>query len=163
MLLLIENLRDDLAADAQGADPQWRVRESLQRGLVVLQTMVRQLDHRDLDDPGHAARFVAQALAGTEPEQTAALLDSTGLRDRDRSDEHATRTTLVAHLVYELLGSMTPRGVQMWFDTRMPQLAGRTPRQLVDENSDLHRPALISLARAGRGQTDRAGTALRAA
>ncbi|HWK29384.1 MAG TPA: hypothetical protein VNS09_22665 [Solirubrobacter sp.] len=165
LLLLVERLRDELDADRTGTDPEWRVREVLQRMLVVLRAMVRQLEHNELDRPEHAARFVAQALADVEVGQVAALLDTSPRMVANYRRGHVgqlrknpARVTLVAQLVHELLGSMTARGVLLWFDAR--QLDGRTPRELIDEDPATHRAALIALARGGRAQTDRGGARL---
>lgn len=162
LLLLVERLRDELEADTGGTDPEWRVREVLQRMLVVLRAMVRQLEHNGLDRPEEAARFVARALADVEVGQVASLLDiSPRMVTNYRKGEvgqirkHPARVTLVAQLVNELLGSMTPRGALLWFDARV--LDGRTPRELIDEDAATHRQALIALARSGRAQSDRGG------
>jgi hypothetical protein len=159
LLLLMERLRDEIDADTDGMDPEWRVREVLQRTLVVLRAMVRQLEHNELDRPERAAAFVAQALADVEVGQVAALLDITPRMVANyRNGEVGTlrknpaRVTLVAQLVNELLGSMTERGALLWFDARM--LDGRTPRELIDEDPATHRQPLMSLARGGRAQTD---------
>jgi hypothetical protein len=162
LLLLVERLRDELEADTEGTDPEWRVREVLQRMLVVLAAMVRQLEHNELDRPELAARFVAQTLADVEVGQVASLLDiSTRMVTNYRKGEvgqirkNPARVTLVAQLVYELLGSMTARGALLWFDARM--LEDRTPRELIDEDPATYRQPLIALARGGRAQTDRGG------
>jgi hypothetical protein len=170
LLLLVERLRDDLEADPTATDPEWRVRETLQRMLVVLRAMVRQLEHNELDRPEEAASFVAQALSDVEVGQVAALLDTSNrmVTNYRRGEvgqirKNPARVTLVGQLVYELLGSMTPRGALLWFDARLPQLGDRTPRELVDEDPATHRAALMSLARGGRAQTDRGGAAYGAA
>jgi len=162
LLLLVERLRDELEADPQGTDPEWRVREVFQRMLIVLQAMVRQLEHNELDRPERAAHYVAQALADVEVGQVASLLGIsprmvTNYRKGDVAQvrKSPARITLVAQLVYELLGSMTPRGALLWFDARM--IDGRTPRELIDEDPATYRETLIALARGGRGQTDRGG------
>jgi len=59
---------------------------------------------------------------------------------------------LKPQLVNELLGSMTERGTLLWFDARM--LAGRTPRELIDEDPVTHRRSLMALARGGRMESD---------
>lgn len=166
LLLLVERLRDELAADADATDPQWRVREVLQRMLVVLRAMVRQLMHNAIDQPVQAARFVAETLADVEVVEVGRLLDTTPrMVGNYRKGEVAqirknpARVTLVGQLVYELRGSMTSRGVLLWFDARTPELGDRTPRELLDEDPATHRPALISFARGGRAQTDRGGVA----
>jgi hypothetical protein len=160
LLLLMERLRDEIDADADGTDPEWRVREVLQRAVVVLRAMIRQLEHNELDRPEQAAAFVAQALADLEVGQVAALLDITPrMVTNYRKGEvgalrkNPARVTLVAQLVNELLGSMTERGALLWFDARM--IGGRTPRELIDEDAITYRQPLISLARGGRAQTDR--------
>jgi hypothetical protein len=159
LLLLMERLRDEIDADADGSDPEWRVREVLQRAVVVLRAMVRQLEHNELDRPEHAAAFVAQALADVEVGQVATLLGITPrMVTTYRKGEvgalrkNPARVTLVAQLVYELLGSMTERGALLWFDARM--IGDRTPRELIDEDPVTYRQPLMSLARGGRSQTD---------
>jgi hypothetical protein len=161
LLLLMERLRDEMEADPDGSDPEWRVREVLQRALVVLRAMDRQLEHNELDRPEQAAQFVAQALADVEVAQVAKLLGtSPRMVVNYRNGEVGTlrknqaRVTLVAQLVNELLGSMTERGALLWFDARL--LDGRTPRELIDEDPVTHREALMRLARGGRMQTDQA-------
>ncbi len=162
LLLLVERLRDELQTDTTDSDPEWRVREVLQRVLVVLHAMVRQLEHNELDRPERAASFVAKALADVEVGQVATLLGTSprmvsnyreGKVGQIRKDP--ARITLVAQLVNELLGSMTPRGALLWFDARL--LDGRTPRELIDEDPATYRAPLIALARGGRAQTDRGG------
>jgi hypothetical protein len=164
LLLLVESLRDEVAADDDATDPEWRVREVLQRMLVVLRAMVRQLMHNAIDRPEQAAQFVAEALIDVEVSEVAALLDTSARMVRNyRKGEvgqirkNPNRVTLVGQLVYELHSSMTPRGVLLWFDAPMPALDGRTPRQLLDEDPVAHRPVLITLARGGRAQTDQGG------
>lgn len=166
LLLLVERLRDDMEADPDAIDPEWRIRETLQRMLVVLNAMVRQLSHNELDRPEQAARFVAEALADVEVGQVAQLLStSSRMVTNYRKGEvgqirkNTARVTLVAQLVHELLGSMTARGVLLWFDARLPQLSGRTARELIDEDPATHRQGLIALARGGRAQLDRGGAA----
>jgi hypothetical protein len=164
LLLLVEQLRDVIAADPDATDPEWRTREVLQRMVVVLRSMVRRLHHDAIDRPEQAARFVAQALADVEVSEVARLLDTTPrMVNNYRKGEvgqirkNPNRITLIGQLVYELRDSMTPRGVLLWFDAPMPRLGERTPRALIDEDPVAHRPALIALARGGRAQTDRGG------
>ena len=164
LLLLVEALRDEMAADPDATDPEWRVREVLQRMLVVLRAMVRQLMHDTIDRPEQAAQFVARALTDVEVGEVAALLDTSArMVGNYRKGEVAqirknpNRVTLVGQLVYELHSSMTPRGVLLWFDAPMPALHGRSPRELLDEDPVVHRPALMALVRGGRAQTDRGG------
>ncbi len=164
LLLLVERLRDEMVADADATDPEWRVREVLQRMLVVLGAMVRQLMHNAIDRPEQAAEFVAKALADVEVREVARLLDTTTRMvgtyrkgEVKQIRKNPARVTLVGQLVYELHSSMTPRAVLLWFDAPMPVLDGRTPRQLLEEDAVANRPALITLARGGRAQLDRGG------
>jgi hypothetical protein len=163
LLLLMERLRDEIESDSDGTDPEWRVREVLQRAVVVLRAMVRQLEHNELDRPEQAAAFIAQALSEVEVGQVAALLDTTPRMVANyRNGEvgalrkNPARVTLIAQLVYELLGSMTERGALLWFDARV--LDGRTPRELIDADPATYRQPLMTLARGGRAQTDQGGT-----
>jgi hypothetical protein len=164
LLLLMDQLRDLVEEDPEGNDPEWRQREALQRMLVVLQTMVRQLMHEAIDRPEQAARFVAEALADVEVSEVAGLLDITPrMVGNYRTGEvkqvrkNPNRITLIGQLVYELINSMTPRGVLLWFDAPMPGLNERTPRELIDDDPAAHRPALMALARGGRAQLDQGG------
>jgi hypothetical protein len=164
LLVLLEDLRDAIAADPDATDPQWRQREVLQRMLVVLEAMVRQLAHDAIDRPEQAAEFVARTLADVEVGAVAALLATSPRMVTNYRRGHVgqlrkdpNRMTLVGQLVHELQYSMTPRGVLLWFDAPMELLGGRTPRALLDEDPVAHRPALMALARAGRAQLDAGG------
>jgi hypothetical protein len=166
LLLLVERMRDVMKADPDAIDPEWRQREILQRMLVVLRAMVRQLMHDAIDRPEQAANFVAETLAGVEVSEVASLLATTPrMVNNYRKGEvrqirkNPNRITLVGQLVYELQYSMTPRGILLWFDAPMPELGGRTPRELIDEDPAAHRLALIALVRGGRAQVDRGGVA----
>lgn len=166
LLLLVEDLRDAMAADPDARDPAWRQREVLQRMLVVLHAMIRQLAHAAIDRPERAAQFVAEALSDVEVGEVAVLLEtSTRMIGNYRSGhvgqirKNPNRVTLVGQLVYELRYSMTPRGILLWFDAPMELLGGRTPRDLLDEDPAANREKLITLARGGRAQLDLGGVA----
>lgn len=161
LLLLVEALRDAMEADPDATDPEWQQREVLQRMLVVLAAMVRQLHHDDIDRPERAAQFVAQALSDVEVGEVAVLLDTTprmvgNYRKGEVSQirKNPNRVTLIGQLIYELQYSMTARGMLLWFDAPMTAFGGRTARELLDEDPVANRPVLISLARGGRAQTD---------
>jgi hypothetical protein len=168
LLVLVEDLRDAIDSDPDATDPEWHQREILQRMLVVLKAMIRQLAHEVIDRPERAAQFIATTLAGVEVAEVASLLDTTPrmVASYRRGDvkqirKNPNRVTLIGQLVYELRYSMTPRGVLLWFDAPMGQLDGRTPRQLLDEDPVANRPILIALARGGRAQLDFGGVAYR--
>lgn len=161
LLVLLEDLRDVIEADPEGHDPQWRLRELLQRMVVVLQAMMRQLAHDAIDRPEAAAQFVATRLADVEVGKVAALLGTssrmvTNYRNGEVGQlrKDPDRITLVGQLVHELQYSMTPRGVLLWFDAPMEALGGATPRQLLDAGPAVNRTALMAIARGGRAQLD---------
>ncbi|MBV9311739.1 MAG: hypothetical protein JOZ73_12975 [Solirubrobacterales bacterium] len=161
LLLLVEQLRDTVEADQSGNDPEWRIREVLQRIIVVLRSMVRRLEHDEIDRPEQAAHFVAQKLADVQASEVAELLDtSVRMVNNYRQGvgqirKNPNRVTLIGQLVYELVNSMTHRGVVLWFDARTPALRDRSPRELIDEDPVAHRAVLINFARGGRAQLDR--------
>ena len=164
LLLLLEDWRDEMEADPEAIDPEWRQKEVLQRLRVVLQTMIRQMDHDKIDRPEHAATLVTNLMEDVEDSEVAGLLETTPkMVARYRSGEvgqirkNPTRITLIGQLVYELQYSMTPRGMLLWFDAPMDALAGRTPRELIDDDPGANRTALMSLARGGRAQLDLGG------
>lgn len=166
LLLLLEDWRDEIEADPEAADPDWRQKEVLQRMRVVLQTMTRQMDHDKIDRPEHAATLVANLLEDVEVNEVARLLETTPkMVTRYRNGEvgqirkNPNRITLIGQLVYELQYSMTPRGMLLWFDAPMDALDGRTPRALIDEDPVANRAVVMSLARGGRAQLDRGGVA----
>src|ERR1035438_6272165 len=71
LLLLVEEFRDAITADPDAQDPQWRQREALQRMLVVLHAMIRQLEHDAIDRPEKAAQLVAKTLIDVEVSEVA--------------------------------------------------------------------------------------------
>lgn len=166
LLLLVEELRDAFEDDPDATDPEWHQKEALQRILVVLRTMLRQLEHDAIDRPEQAAQFIAQTLADVEVGDVAALLDTSSKMVGKYREGHVeqirknpNRLTLIGQLVYELQYSMTPRGVLLWFHAPMDALGGRAPRELLDEDPVGNRTALLSLARGGRAQLDSEGVA----
>lgn len=161
LLLTLEDLRSAIDADPKGEDPQWREREALMRMRVVIQAMVRQLDHGAIDSPPVAAKLVAETLADIEVGEVARLLGATTKsvdnwrRGRvDQIKRNPSRIALIGALVYELRASMTPRGILLWFDRPREQFGGRTPRELIDADVAVAAGKLMPLARGGRGQLD---------
>lgn len=162
LLLCLQDLQDAREADPEGTDPVWRQRAALQRMLVVIQTMVRQIQRDILDlRPAEAARFVAQTLDGVDDDRVADLLGvSRKMLAKHREGQvgdirkNQDRISLVGQLVYELRQTLTKRGIVLWFDNPRPQLDGRTPRDLMDESIERAHDVLIALARGGRDQVD---------
>jgi hypothetical protein len=161
LLLTLEDLRSAIESDPEGLDPMWRQREALMLMRVVVQAMLRQLDHEAIDDPAVAAKLVADTLDELETQEVARLLGATPKSvDNWRKGRVAqikrnpNRIVLIGQLVYELRNSMTPRGVLMWFDRPRPQFGERTPRELIDADVGDAAGKLLPLARGGRGQLD---------
>ncbi len=161
LLLTLEDLRAAIESDPDGEDPEWREREALMRMRVVVQAMVRQLDHEAIDSPPVAAKLVAETLATVEPAAVARLLGATvkSLENWrqgrvEQIKRNPGRVTLVGQLVYELRNSMTPRGILFWFDRPREQFGGATPRELLDADVADAAGKLLPLARGGRGQLD---------
>jgi len=128
---------------------------------VVVQAMLRQLDHAAIDDPPFAARFVAEELRNVEVGEVARLLGATtkSVRNwRDGRVEHVKRNperiSLIGQLVYELRNSKTPYGIVLWFDAPREQFGERTPRELIDADVADAAEKLLPLARGGRAQLD---------
>lgn len=166
LLVAVEDLRAAAAADPDGTDRAWQVREALARTRAIAQESRRRLTHEALDRPEEAARFVAGELGVVEVGEVARLLDITprmlaNYRNGDvgRIRKDPNRITLVGLLVDELRSSMTPRGVLLWFDAQMPALGGATPRERLDDDPVRHRAALLAVARGGRAQLDTGGSA----
>lgn len=161
LLLVLEDLRAEIELDPDGADPKWRQRAALMRMRVVVQAMIRQLDHLAIDDPPFAAKLVAETLAEIEPGEVARLLGASVKSVEnwrsgrvEQIKRNPNRIALVGQLVYELRGTMTPRGILLWFDAPREQLRGRTPRELIDDDVAAAADRLLPLARGGRGQLD---------
>ncbi|MGB2711217.1 MAG: hypothetical protein WBC33_06835 [Conexibacter sp.] len=161
LLLVLEDLRAAIEHDPDAVDPQWHEREALMRMRVVVQAMLRQLDHLAIDSPPVAAKLVAETLADLEPADVARLLGATtkSLENWrhgrvEQIKRNPSRIALIGQLVYELRNSMTPRGVLLWFDAPREQFGGRTPRELLDADVADAASKLLPLARGGRGQLD---------
>jgi hypothetical protein len=160
LLLSLESLRAAIDVDPDAEDPDLHQREALKRMQVVVEAMLRQLEHEIIDQPERAACLVATELQSVGDQALAELLSTTPrMLAKYRAGvseirKHPDRTVLLGQLVYELRGSRTPRGVLMWFDAPREQLGGRAPRELIDEDPRAAYETLIALARGARGQLD---------
>ncbi len=159
LLLTLEDLRAEIALDRDALDEGWKVRYAMKIMHVVVQAMLRQLDHAAIDDPAVAARFVAEELRNVEVREVARLLGATtksvrnwreGRVEQIKRNPH--RITLIGQLVYELRSSWTDHGILMWFDAPREQFNERTPRELIDADVADAGRKLIPLARGGRAQ-----------
>jgi hypothetical protein len=124
----------------------------------VVRRVGRRLEHDALDVPRTAADYVLAALPGAGAGELGRLLGvSTKTVGAWRAGRpvtrNADRVVLAAQVLTHLRGSMTPRGVLLWFDAPRAQLDGRTPLQLLDEDGPAAaREPLTALARGLRGQ-----------
>jgi hypothetical protein len=153
---LIE-LRRAITADGEATDAGGDMGLAAMRMRDVAGRIGRRLEHDILDDPRAAARSIFTTLANVGVGDLARLLGvSTKTINTWKGGGAVSRGTdrvvLVAQLVTYLRPSMTAVGVVMRFDAPRPQLAGRTPLQLLDENVAAAREALSPLARGARGQ-----------
>lgn len=161
LLLTLEDLRAEIALDRDALDEGWKVRYAMKIMHVVVQAMLRQLDHAAIDDPAVAAKFVAEELATVEIREVARLLGATTKSVRNWRDgrveqikRNPRRISLLGQLVYELRNSTTPYGIILWFDAPRPQFGERTPRELIDADLGDATRKLVPLARGGRAQLD---------
>ena len=159
LLLTLEDLRAEIALDRDALDEGWKVRYAMKIMHVVVQAMLRQLDHAAIDDPAFAARFVAEELRNVEVREVARLLGATTKSVRnwregrvEQIKRNPQRIRLIGQLVYEVRNSTTPYGIVLWFDAPREQFGNRTPRELIDDDVADAAQRLLPLARGGRGQ-----------
>ena len=161
LLLTLEDVRAEIALDRDALDEGWKVRYAMKIMHVVVQAMLRQLDHAAIDDPAYAARFVAEELRNVEIGEVARLLGATTKSVRnwregrvEQIKRNPDRITLIGQLAYELRNSMTGHGILFWFDRPREQFGVRTPRELIDADVTDAAGKLLPLARGGRAQLD---------
>jgi hypothetical protein len=153
---LIE-LRRAIAADSEGTDDEGDVELAVLKMRDVLSRIGRRLEHSILDNPQVAAQSIFQLFANISGGDVARLLGvSTKTINTWKAGGPVTRKTervvTLAQLLTYLRSSMTPVGLVMWFDAPRPQLGGRTPLELLNENEAAARELLVPLARGARGQ-----------
>ncbi|HEX7292713.1 MAG TPA: hypothetical protein VF250_16455 [Conexibacter sp.] len=161
LLLTHEDLRAEIALDADALDPEWKVRYAMKIMRVVVAAMLRQLDHEAIDDPVVAAELVVDELRHVEVREVARLLGTTRKSVRrwregriEQVKRNPDRIVLIGQLVYELRNSTTGHGILMWFDAPREQFGDRTPRELIDIDAADAARKLRPLARGGRVQLD---------
>jgi hypothetical protein len=138
-------------------DAEWRVRETAADMQQLLEAMREEREHDELEDPPAAAHYLSRTFGSAEQSRLADLLGvdvrtvrawrsgpPTTLRKRPE------RVVTLAHVVGELIRSLTPRGVVLWLGTPHPHLEGRTPKDLLGDPAA--RDALMAAARGTRGQ-----------
>lgn len=161
LLLTLEDLRAEVALDPDALDAGWKVRYAMKLMEDVVRAMLRQLDHRAIDDPAFAARFVAEELRTVEVGEVARLLGATTKSVRnwregrvEQIKRNPERITLIGQLVYEVRNWTTPYGILLWFDAPRDHLGDATPRELIDADVADAARKLLPLARGGRAQLD---------
>jgi len=159
LLLTLEDLRSAIEADPDALDERWHARAAMQIMHVVVQAMLRQIDHEAIDDPAVAAKFVAEELRNVDVGEIARLLGATTKSVRnwregrvEQIKRNPARITLIGQLVYELRSSMTSHGILLWFDAPRDHLGDRTARELIDADVADAARTLLPLARGGRAQ-----------
>lgn len=161
LLLTLEDLRRAIEDDPDALDEGWDARMAMQIMRIVVQAMLRQIDHQMIDDPVAAAKLVIEEFRRIEAREVARLLGvttksvSNWRRGRvEQIKRNPARIALIGQLVYELRRGKTPRGVLLWFDAPREQLRGKTPRELLDADVSDAARKLLPLARGGRAQLD---------
>jgi transcriptional regulator with XRE-family HTH domain len=121
----------------------------------VLRRLERRLEHAQLEDSGEAARYVFRVLADVPDADVAGLLGvsarTVGNWRRGGVVRPNDRVVLVAQLLTYLEGSMTQRGLLLWFASEQDALR-RSPRELLGTDLGEARRLLVPLARGSRGQ-----------
>ncbi len=147
-----------VAADEAASDPEGKVELATMRAADVARRIQRRLLRQHLDDPRVALEFIFGVLANVSISEVARLLGTStktaGAWKQGspiRQTAKRRRAILVAQLLTYLRSSMTPHGLIMWFDSERAQLGGRTPLQVLDDDSNAWE-LLMALARGSRGQ-----------
>lgn len=121
----------------------------------VLRRLERRLEHAQLEDSAEAARYVFRVLADLSDADVAGLLGvsarTVGNWRRGGVVRANDRVVLVAQLLTYLEGSMTQRGLLLWFASQQDALSV-SPCELLGSDLGEARRLLIPLARGARGQ-----------
>jgi transcriptional regulator with XRE-family HTH domain len=121
----------------------------------VLRRLERRLEHAQLEDSGEAARYVFRVLTDLPDADVAGLLGvsarTVGNWRRGGVVRVNDRVVVVAQLLTYLEGSMTQRGLLLWFASEQDGLK-RSPCDVLAGDLDEARRLLVPLARGARGQ-----------
>jgi len=150
-------LRRLLERDTEVRDPGGAIELVAMQMADTVRRVHARLQRAQLDDPRDAAAFVFDALKPLSASDLAGLFGVStrtvaAWKQGHAVRQNADRVALVAQLTADLCGSMTPRGVSLWFDASRSELGGRTPRQVLDQEDKSAQLTLISLAHGGRAQ-----------
>lgn len=157
LLQFMAELGQAIEDDPDAVDPRGRVRLARMRMLDVARRLKRRLQHRALDVPEEAARFVFDSLPEIPATELSELLGVStktigAWKQGKPVKTNADRVILVARLLAYLRMSMTPHGFMLWFKAKQDALGARTPQQVLDQGRQERLIALTTLARGGRGQ-----------
>jgi hypothetical protein len=157
LLESLMELRRRLDGDVEARDPTGAIELVTMQTADIVRRIRRRLLHQRLDDPRLAVDFILRELAGIPVSELATLLGVstktiTAWRNGGAVRQHTRRAIVIAQTVAQLRGSMTPRGLVMWFEAERTQLGGRTPLETLDRDEAASYSALVELARGGRGQ-----------
>lgn len=122
----------------------------------VLRRLERRLEHAQLEDSAEAARYVFAVLRDLPDADVAGLLGvsarTVGNWRRGGVVRANDRVVLVAQLLTYLEGSMTQRGLLLWFGSPLDGVGGRSPCELLAGDLGQARKVLVPLVRGARGQ-----------
>jgi hypothetical protein len=157
LLEMTVELRRLLEQDPEAEDGDGEIELATMRTADIVQRVRRRLATQRLDDPQAAVKFLFGVLGGISVSEMSILLGVSTKTIRAWGSgkpvrQKAGRVVLVAQLVGYLRGSMTSRGLLMWFEAARDQLGGRTPRELLDAEVPEAHEQLLALARGLRGQ-----------
>jgi transcriptional regulator with XRE-family HTH domain len=157
LLQFLTELRHAIDDDDKVRDERGRVKLARLKMLDVVHRLKRRLQHQILDVPEDAARFIFASLPGIGVTELAELLGVStktvgAWRHGKPVKSKIERVTEIAHLLAYLRGSMTARGLMLWFGAKHDALDDRTPLEILDRGQKEDVLTLLAYARGGRGQ-----------
>jgi hypothetical protein len=157
LLQFLTELRHAIDDDVDVRDERGRVKLARLKMLDVVHRLKRRLQHQILDSPEEAAQFVFASLPGIGATDLATLLGVStktvgAWRQGKPVKSKVERVTEISHLLAYLRGSMTARGLLLWFGAKHDALDDRTPLEILDRGQKEDVLTLLAYARGGRGQ-----------
>lgn len=156
MTFMVE-LRRAIETDPDGWDANGRVKLARLKMRDVVLRMTRRLEHRTLEVPEEAVRFIFATLNGIGVSELSELLGVStktinAWRQGSPVKTNVSRAHTVAEVLLYLRGSMTSRGLILWFAAKHDALGGKIPLKILDAERPEGLLALVEYARGGRGQ-----------
>lgn len=141
----------------------WVLRAAVGQIEAAHASMERRLEAYAIEPPEAAAHFVVTELGSVDDAKVAHLLGvaprTVALYRRARPSrvrKNRQRITIVARVVFELRGSMSPKSIVEWFETPSAWFGQHSPLQLIERGSEADQGAIIARLLAARGQADQA-------